>query len=138
MASRRYSSKKRHGSKKHGSKKHGSKRRGSRSKKHSIRGGVGNAPSSAGISGADYELKTVGPLGTQVTNALTTHPNVPITATSSHSNAIRGVAGQSAGGRRRRHHKGGYWQQVIQQAATPFALLGLQQSFGKKTRKSRR
>jgi hypothetical protein len=102
------------------------------------RGGVGNAPSSAGISGADYELKTVGPLGTQVTNALTTHPNVPITPTSSHSNAIRGVAGQSAGGKRRRPHKGGYWQQVIQQAATPFALLGLQQTFGKRTRKSRR
>jgi hypothetical protein len=132
MASRRYSSKKR------GSKKRGSKRHGSRSKKHSIRGGVGNAPASAGISAADYELRTVGPLDIQARNALTTHPGVPITATSAHSNAIRGLAGQSAGGKRRRHHKGGYWQQVIQQAATPFALLGLQQSFGKKTRKSRR
>jgi len=133
MASRRYSFKRR------GSKRRGSKRRGSRSKKHSIYGGVGNAPSSAGISGADYELKTVGPLGTQITNALTTHPNVPITPTSAHSNAIRGLAGQSAGGkRRRRRYKGGYWQQVIQQAATPFALLGLQQSFGKRTRKHRR
>ena len=102
------------------------------------RGGVGNAPSSAGISAADYELRTVGPLETQITNSLTTHPGVPITATSAHSNAIRGLAGQSAGARRRRRHKGGYWQQVIQQAATPFALLGLQQSFGKRTRKSRR
>jgi len=132
MASRRYSSKKR------GSKKRESKKRGSRSKKHSIYGGVGNVPSSAGISAADYELGTVGSLDAQITNSLTTHPGVPITATSAHSNAIRGLAGQSAGGRRRRRHKGGYWQQVIQQAATPFTLLGLQQSFGKKTRKSRR
>jgi len=131
MASRRYSSKKR------GSKKRGSKRHGSRSKKHSIYGGVGNVPPSAGIGAADYELRTVGPLDAQITNSLTTHPGVPITAISVQSNAIRGSAGQSAGGKRRRR-KGGYWQQVIQQAATPFALLGLQQSFGKKTRKSRR
>jgi len=136
MASRRYSSKKR-GSKKRGSKKRGSKRHGSRSKKHSIYGGVGNVSSSAGISAADYELGTVGSLDAQITNSLTTHPGVPITATSAHSNAIRALDGRMAGGKRRRR-KGGYWQQVIQQAATPFALLGLQQSFGKKTRKSRR
>ena len=131
MASRRYSFKRR-----------GSKRHGSRSKKHSMRrrhrGGVGNAPSSAGISAADYELRTVGPLETQITNSLTTHPGVPITATSAQSNVIRALDGRMAGGKRRRRHKGGYWQQVIQQAATPFALLGLQQSFGKRTRKSRR
>ena len=137
MASRRYSFKRR-GSKRHGSKRYGSKRHGSRSKKHSIYGGVGNAPSSAGIGAADYELRTVGPLDAQITNSLTTHPGVPITATSAQSNVIRALDGRMAGGKRRRRHKGGYWQQVIQQAATPFALLGLQQSFGKKTRKSRR
>lgn len=38
---------------------------------------------------------------------------------------------QSAGTRRRRK-RGGYWGQVINQAAAPLALLGMQQSFRRK------
>jgi hypothetical protein len=38
-----------------------------------------------------------------------------------------------SGGKRRK--KGGYWAQVLQQALVPFGLLGLQQAYGRRTRK---
>ena len=51
---------------------------------------------------------------------------------------------QSAGRRRRRSRRGGFFGEVINQAIVPFGLLGLQQSYkkksygGRKTRKHRR
>ena len=51
---------------------------------------------------------------------------------------------QSAGRRRRRSRRGGFFGEVINQAIVPFGLLGLQQTYrkksygGRKTRKYRR
>ena len=51
---------------------------------------------------------------------------------------------QSAGRRRRRSRRGGFFGEVINQAIVPFGLLGLQQTYrkksygGKKTRRHRR
>jgi hypothetical protein len=39
---------------------------------------------------------------------------------------------QSAGRRHRKSKRGGFWGQVINQAATPLALLGMQQTFRRK------
>ncbi len=51
---------------------------------------------------------------------------------------------QSAGRRRKRSRRGGFFGEVINQAIVPFGLLGLQQTYrkksygGRKTRKNRR
>lgn len=42
------------------------------------------------------------------------------------------------GGKRRRAKKGGYWAQVIETALVPFGLLGLQNAYGRRTRKNRK
>lgn len=42
------------------------------------------------------------------------------------------------GGGKRRRKKGGYWAQVIETALVPFGLLGLQNAYGKRTRKHHR
>jgi hypothetical protein len=42
------------------------------------------------------------------------------------------------GGKRRRAKKGGYWAQVIETALVPFGLLGLQNAYGRRTRKHRK
>ena len=42
------------------------------------------------------------------------------------------------GGKRRRGKKGGYWAQVIETALVPFGLLGLQNAYGRRTRKHRK
>jgi len=42
------------------------------------------------------------------------------------------------GGKRRRAKKGGYWAQVLETALVPFGLLGLQNAYGKRTRKHRK
>ena len=125
-------------------------------------------------SGWSYVLGQVGNGWTQFQNALTLQPGQNIA--SAHSNDIEPIGKpnfqdyqgmptpknlsliQSAG-RKRKHHKrnkkGGYWGAVAKQAATPLALLALQQtykkrpsqkvskkskkvSFSRKTRKSRR
>lgn len=67
---------------------------------------------------------------------------------------LNGVASNAsryhAGGSRRRRaskkartskrsgKKGGYWGQVLSQAAVPFALLGLQHAYARRTRSNRR
>ena len=67
----------------------------------------------------------------------------------SNSNTIVGLQGQKAGSRKRRsssrNKKGGLWGTIINQAIVPFSILGMQQSFrrksnkhgGRKTRKHR-
>jgi len=42
------------------------------------------------------------------------------------------------GGGKRRRKKGGYWSQVLETALVPFGLLGLQNAYGKRTRKHRK
>ena len=42
------------------------------------------------------------------------------------------------GGGKRRRKKGGYWAQVIETALVPFGLLGLQNAYGRRTRKHHR
>ena len=44
---------------------------------------------------------------------------------------------QNGGKSRRRGKKGGYWAQVIETALVPFGLLGLQNYYGKRTRRNR-
>ena len=116
-------------------------RRGGKTRKHragyksrSKRGGDGSA--------WQYELNKVGDLNTQVQNALTVQPGQSIAT--QHSNTIVPIgqpnASQSShvvkmnGGKRRK--KGGMWSRVISRAIVPFTLLGLQQKFGKKTKKN--
>jgi len=116
-------------------------RRGGKTRKHkagyksrSKRGGDGSA--------WQYELNKVGDLNTQVQNALTVQPGQSIAT--QHSNTIVPVGQPNASqssyvvnmkGGKRRQKKGGYWSQVLSRAIVPFTLLGLQQKFGKKTRK---
>jgi hypothetical protein len=45
---------------------------------------------------------------------------------------------QSAGKRKRKSRRGGFFGEVINQAIVPFALLGLQQTYKKKTRGGRK
>ena len=95
-----------------------------------------------GNGAAAYALHTVGTLDQQMGNA----KHGVLTP-------LNGVAGhaaryQAAGSRRRRGSKkvrtskrsgkkGGYWGQVISQAAVPFALLGIQHAYAKRTRSHR-
>ena len=62
------------------------------------------------------------------------------------SNAIIGLQGQRAGKRRSsrssRGRRGGFWGQIINQAIVPFGILGMQQTYrkksgGKRTRKAK-
>ncbi len=94
-------------------------------------------------------MGTVGDGWTQFQNALTLQPGENIVT--QHSNAIEpvnNINAQSAqpmlkpnmtGGKKRhnRSKKGGYWSQVISNAVVPFTLIGLQQKFGKRTRRNR-
>ena len=88
---------------------------------------------------ASYMLDTVGNGNTQWSNVFmqgADNSNPSLT----NSNAIRGLQGQIAGGKRRksrasrgrRTKKGGFWSEVVRQAVVPFALLGLQQTYGRK------
>ena len=63
------------------------------------------------------------------------------------SNTIVGAQGQNLGlpptvaqraGGKRRSKKGGFWGQVINQAVVPFGILGLQQTYRKKSSGGRR
>jgi hypothetical protein len=45
---------------------------------------------------------------------------------------------QSAGKRRRKSKRGGFFGEIINQAVVPFGLLGLQQTYRKKTRGGRK
>ena len=96
-------------------------------------------------------LGVVGDTNQQIQN---THPSSGNAVQPLHGstyNAARYGPGPMMGGSRRRRksasrrrtRKGGFWGQVISQAAVPFGLLGLQQTFGKRrhsrsSRKSRK
>lgn len=121
--------------------RHMRRRRSSRTRVH--RGGElsGNPPSSWG-----WGLGTAGNGWTQFMNSLTLQPGQNIAAAK--SNDLVPVGNPNAneplqsvkmgGGKRRRHNrrsrtrKGGNWGAVLNQAATPLALLGANQYFGKK------
>ena len=60
---------------------------------------------------------------------------------SSLSNVITGVQGQSAGAKRNRSQKrsksGGFWGHLVNQAIVPTTIFGLQQTYRRKSNKSR-
>jgi len=105
-------------------------------------GGKRRRKQRGGQSAAAYVLHTVGTGDQQMSNAkhgiLT-----PLNGVASHASRY-----QAAGSRRRRASKkartskrsgkkGGYWGQVLSQAAVPFALLGLQHAYAKRSRSNR-
>jgi hypothetical protein len=55
------------------------------------------------------------------------------------SNIVKGVLPVTKGGKRTRKHskgmKGGYWSGILSRALVPLSILGLQQSFKKRSRK---
>jgi len=80
-------------------------------------------------SAADYMLKTVGTGNEQY--------NDVFDQSKSHtqSNAIVSLNGkQHAGKRRSKTQKGGFWGSLLKTAAVPLAILGLQQTFGRRKR----
>ncbi len=109
----------------------------SRTRTRSRRGGADSAWA--------YEYKTLGDINTQIRNSLETSPAQNLAT--SQSNAIVPVSNVNAQntqpylnpnlsthkGGRRRSKKGGFWGSIIQQAAAPLALLGLQQSYKRKS-----
>jgi hypothetical protein len=116
----------------------------SRSRSRSRKGGSSYPDSAWG-----YGLKTIGDLSTQIQNSLEISPGQNLgTSQSNAINPIKNINAQNSqpylnpnlsthkGGRKRsrsRSKKGGFWGQIIQQAATPLALLGLQQNYKKKS-----
>ena len=118
----------------------------SRSKTRRQRGGnQGSYPDSAW----GYQMNNLGDGWTQFTNSLSAQSGS--SAASSQSNNIVPIknmnAQKMAGGRKRsqmrqqqmlqsrgrgRGKKGGYWGAVLEQAAVPLALLGMQQFYGKR------
>ena len=60
---------------------------------------------------------------------------------SSVSNVITGAQGQSAGAKRRMSQKrtksGGFWGHLVNQAIVPMTIFGLQQTYRRKSNKSR-
>lgn len=108
------------------------KRRNNTRRRHH-RGGSGMANPSSFSDAASYELATAGDMNSQIDRV----NNAPGPA----NNAIISIQGQRAGSRTRRHKKrkalrGGFWG-VINEAAVPLALLGMQQSYrrGKKSKR---
>ena len=115
--------------------KHSQKRR---SKVRSQKGGDlgGNPASSWG-----WGLGTVGSGWTQFMNSLSLQPGDTL-ASSQSNNIVANKQVNTGGGRRRRRHsrgkRGGNMLAVVEQAAVPLALLGMQQAYGKnRTRKAR-
>lgn len=88
------------------------------------RGGVGTTVDYG--SAAGYGLATYGPGNVQYQNVFGPGPMYP------EGNELVSLTGQKAGSRKKH---GGIWGEVISQAAVPVALLGMQQSFGKKHHK---
>ena len=104
---------------------------GSRRHRRSRRGGMGSTVNYG--SAGNYALATVGTGDVQYKNVFGPGPKYP------EGNEIVSLTGQKAGTRRhRRSRKGGFWGEVVKQAIVPFALLGMQQKYGKKTRKHRK
>jgi len=97
-----------------------------------------------GNGAASNMLKVVGNLNEQLKNTLGVQ-------NTSQSNALVSMNGQRAGKRgkkmsmTKRRKNGGFWGQIINQAAVPAALLGMQQTYrrrrsvgGRKSRKGGR
>lgn len=104
-------------------------------------------------SASNYMLKTVGTGAQQYNNVF------DISKNHSQSNAVVGLQGQKAGRRRTRSRsssssrkrsrsssrkrqatrtqKGGFFTQMINTALVPLSILGLQQKYGRNTRKRR-
>uniref|UniRef100_A0A6C0IW34 Uncharacterized protein n=1 Tax=viral metagenome TaxID=1070528 RepID=A0A6C0IW34_9ZZZZ len=125
------------------------RKRGRGSRKRGHKGGdlAGNPASAWG-----WGLGTAGNGWTQFMDTLTLQPGQNIAAAK--SNVLVPVGRPNAneplqsvkmnGGRRRKHsrrsrsRKGGNWGVVLNQAAAPLALLGANQYFGKRSKRSRK
>jgi len=120
----------------------GKRRRGRRR----MRGGAGGADWAMANFGSTTEQiyqntfgnggnGNAGNLIPTLTGAPAVNPNVNVPQGSLAQYA--GPGPQSGGSRHRRSRgkRGGYWSQVVQQALVPFGLLGLQNFYGKRTRK---
>jgi len=122
-----------------GKRRHKTRGRGRRSR----RGGAGAADWVISNFGATPEFQfqnTFGNGGNGHTGALI--PTVTGAPAVLPNNVPQGSLAQYAapvqGGGKRRRKKGGYWAQVIETALVPFGLLGLQNAYGKRTRKHHR
>ena len=107
----------------------GGKHRKKRHSRRMKRGGAGAPNPSSYSDGPSFALAVNGPTDSQIQRV----NNAPGPA----NNAIIGLQGQRAGSKKRRRSlKGGFWG-VINQAAVPLALLGMQQSYGRKRKGTR-
>ena len=100
----------------------GSYRRKSHRRNRKYRGGE-NAPNSSSYSSASSYGMAVNGSGDSQFNR--------VFGNGGNSNVIIGAQGQKAGGRRSK--KGGFWGQIINQAVVPFGILGLQQTYRRKS-----
>jgi hypothetical protein len=122
----------------HYGKKH--RRHTRKNKSHKMRGGssIGNnyeqVPGNGGDSGWNYVNKLVGGLDQQYNGAL-------MGSGSGNQLAINSRTSTMSGGRHRRHRKnrrGGYLSPAITDAIVPLGFLALQQTYGRKLKKSRK
>lgn len=97
-------------------------RKTARRSRRARRGGVGTTVNYG--SAAGYGLATYGPGNVQYQNVFGPGPMYP------EGNELVSLTGQKAGGSRKKH--GGVWGQVVSQALVPVALLGMQQTFGRR------
>jgi len=97
-----------------------------------------------GMGASEWQMKNVGPMDLQVSNAnnspasnalLITHADGSIQRSQAD---IKPPAGMMGGRKRKgRGKKGGFFGQLISQALVPLGLLGMQQTYGKRSRKHR-
>ena len=89
-----------------------------------------------------YELKNFGDMNTQYDNVFKQVPGVSNNSVAGMSNALRTLSGKLVGGSRRkrsggtRKKRGGFWGSmgsIINQAIVPFSILGMQQTYRKKS-----
>lgn len=126
----------------HHGKKH--RRRTRKNKSHKMRGGASNmlvgnnyeqVSGNGGPSGWNYVSGLVGGLDQQYNGSLMGNG-------SGNQLAINSRASTMSGGRHRRRHRknrrGGYLSPVITDAIVPLGLLAAQQSYKRKSRKTRR
>lgn len=92
------------------------KRAGRRHRRKHMRGGAG---------ASEWAVQQHGTAQAQMSKAMVSGTTVP----------ARPIAPMKGGSRSK---KGGFWGEVLKQAVVPFALLGMQQTFRRKGRKSRR
>lgn len=110
--------------------RHRSHRR-SHSRRH--RGGAGAPSPSSYSSASTYAQAVNGDMNAQYSRVF----DIAGPDGANQSNAIVGLQGQRAGKRRRRggtrRKKGGFWGQMINQAIVPLSILGMQQTYKKKS-----